>query len=73
MRQRTGLECVVSGKIRRRRETDDAKGTDLYVCPPSPDVYVLPWSEGPTRERAGGLPPLRWQAFNASWLKLNWC
>ena len=48
MRQRTGLECVVSGKIQGRRETDDSKGTD---SPPSPDVYVLPWSDGPTREK----------------------
>lgn len=67
-----GLECVVSGKIQGRRETDDAKGHRLMRLPPSPDVYVLPWSEGPTRERRRSAA-LRWQAFNASWLKLNWC
>ena len=27
-------------------------GNRLVRLPPSPDVYILPWSEGPTRERA---------------------
>lgn len=72
MRQRTGLECVVSGKIQGRRETDDAKGTDLYVCPHLPMFMFYRGQRAPPgRERRSAA--LRWQAFNASWLKLNWC
>lgn len=63
--------CGVWKDTRKGRETDDAKGTDLHVCPISRDSYVYRGQRAPPgRERRSAASDA---GLNASWLKLNWC